>query len=227
VQRSAAESYGVRVKGQSQITECLTLSLDSEPIALNPSLPFRIIAAGLCFALAFLVSGTTAAQSGPAPSDRYRIDVKGPLGDFTVDCSDPCEVDERTSRPQPPPEVSIERSEETEGRRGRKSWTLKRDPTLSYAEEGIVCIGRCGSTSPSSKVMFGPLVSLQEGVTLRVRDGRARFVFHSIVEGEAGPMPRSSSSEFRIDRPRIELELYGHRVVVDRLAASELGERTR
>lgn len=181
----------------------------------------RTTAVGLSFAFALLVNGALTAQSPSAPSDRYRIEVKGPLGAFTVDCADPCEVDETTSRPRPPPEVSVQRSEETERRRGRKSWTLKRDPALSYAEEGIVCIGRCASTPPSSEVMVGPLVSLEEGVELRVRDGRARFVFHSVVEGDAGPFPRSSISEFRIDRPHIELELYGHRVVVNRLPDSE------
>lgn len=187
---------------------------------MNPGAPgllFRI------FALAvFLQAGDAVGEtSDSSVPHRYRIGVDGPLGVFAIDCIDPCEVKETRSRPQAPPEVFVERGEAPAGRPRRQRSTLKRDPALSYMEEGIVCIGNCAPASPASKVMIGPLASLEEGVALRVRDGRARFLFLSVIERDGVPAARRLVSEFRIDRPHIDVELHGHRVTVDRRSGSE------
>ncbi len=39
-------------------------------------------------------------------------------------------------------------------------------------------------------------------------------MFHSVIENEEGPVTRRRVSEFRIDRPLIELELSDHAVVI-------------
>ncbi len=154
------------------------------------------------------VDGVSAAGDEAA---RYDIEIRGPLGNFDFLCVDPCEFEETENLGNAGGGVALEQIDRDNP---RTDSLARRKSSRSYAEDNITCIGDCIQQGPTNQITIGAVHHLTEGVEVRIREGRARFVFHSVIENEEGPVTRRRVSEFRIDRPLIELELSDHAVLI-------------
>ena len=96
--------------------------------------------------------------------------------------------------------------------------------TRESATASVKCTGSCSSSSGSTSLTFKGTRQLSEGVAVTIRDGKAKFSFHQLVETNEGASTKVRIVEFRIDRPLIELELEDHDVVV--ATAMDESERT-
>jgi hypothetical protein len=149
--------------------------------------------------LSFLMSAVGAAPA--TVSATYQISVMGPAIELETSCQDPCQLDEHKVIGRAGGQLS---SEETIVRNGN-------DPL----EDGVKCKGDCsGSSKKATKMVFQPQRDLREGIEISIKEGGAHFIFYSVVETEEGPATRRQHSEFRIDRPLLEVELHDHAVVI-------------
>jgi hypothetical protein len=160
---------------------------------------------------------TTSVSAAGGELVRYDIEVRGPLGNYRFECTDPCEFDETEEVGNAGGGIAVD---QVDGTNIRTNSLARRKSSRSYAEDNITCIGDCVQQGPTNMITIGSVRHLTEGVEVRIREGRARFVFHSLIEEAEGPITRRRVSQFRIDRPLIELELSDHAVVIRQIEPS-------
>lgn len=173
---------------------------------------FRAASITLLAGLGVMLNAYAAAPADDVAS-RYHVLVDGPLGEFRFDCESPCEIDKTRRAGEASTHSRLEVARKPVVRMGSH---IPRDPDRSYLEDGVRCFGACDDRPAAAQVRIATAVALSEGVELRIRDDRARLVFHSIVEREDGPATRAQYSEFFLDRPTIRLEAFGHQITVER-----------
>jgi hypothetical protein len=139
---------------------------------------------------------------------KYQISVRGPLVELETTCIDPCQIDRHDVVGQSGGQVTRSGKSKNTG-----SGTERRGDREHF-EDGIKCKGDCNNSDAVMEIKFQAKRTLREGIEVTIKDGRAHFIFYSVVEAEDGPATRRQHSEFRIDRPIIEVELHGHDVIV-------------
>ena len=152
----------------------------------------------LLIAVSDLPSDETSADT----TRKYQISVKGPVAELETTCVDPCQVDLHDVVGQAGGQVT------------RSGKSKSAGSSREHFGDGIKCKGDCNNTDAVLEIKFQAKRTLREGVEVTIKDGRAHFIFYSVVETEDGPATRRQHSEFRIDRPVIEVELHGHDVIV-------------
>ena len=150
-----------------------------------------------------------------ATPEHYSISVSGPVAELEFSCGDPCEVDEQKIVGNiGGKSVRSETNEERGKDRVITGSRIKRTGDTHPSRDGIQCIGNCSNGRKSTHLTFEARHTLREGVKVNITDGHAHIVFYSVVETEKGPATLKQQSDFRIDRPLIELNLHGHEVEI-------------
>jgi hypothetical protein len=130
-------------------------------------------------------------------SSDYSISVKGPLATESFICNDPCRIDETLVIKQNSSDIAIGTNSKTE-----------------EVSKQVKCKGNCIKHDERMQVVLKTAPKLRRGLEITIVDGHAHFIFYSVAESENGPSTRRQHSEFRVDRPLIELELHDHDVVI-------------
>jgi len=145
----------------------------------------------------------------------YSISVSGPAAELEFSCGDPCELDEQeivgSSGGKLIRSESIEESKRDTVITGSR---IKRRGNIDPSRDGIQCIGNCSSGKKNTQLVFESRRTLREGIKVTITEGYARFVFYSVINTEKGQATLLQHSDFRIDRPLIELNLHGHEVEI-------------
>lgn len=156
--------------------------------------------------------------TGPAynlsEAPRYRVSVDGPLIEIEFTCNDPCTLDRTEVVGHAAPELEFQDGNVPGIRRAAHTGTHIIRERLGFAQGNVQCQGNCQEGGGTSRIRLGVGHRLEEGLEVRIRDSYADFVFATVVYTDDGPATLRHHSEFRIDRPLIELTLEGHKVVV-------------
>jgi len=139
----------------------------------------------------------------------YHVVVAGPDGSVDQRCADPC---------------LIERVAVVGTAGGTSNTEVATTRDRSNEERGAECSGNCGSSrSTELRINISPSRKLREGIEVRIEDGRAHVILYDVVETEGGRSTRRRHSEFEIDRPVIELDVYGNDLRIETTGLPDAG----
>jgi len=139
---------------------------------------------------------TSVALAAAASGLQYHVTLQGPDGALERQCGDPC---------------VIERVEVVGTSGGTTSTEIAGRRDRGPADRGERCEGDCDTArSTEFRITISPSRTLREGVEVRIEDGRAHIILYDVVDTDAGRSTRRRHSEFDIDRPLIELDIYGN-----------------
>lgn len=144
-------------------------------------------------------------------SSSYTISIDGPSVVTEFTCDDPCHVDQQEIVGHAGGEM---KDQEVTGKNTSPVTGSHLDSEKSRAEKGIRCTGDCGGGGKTTQFVFEHKRTLRQGYKLDIEDGSAHIIFYSVTDTEKGPATRLQHSQFRIDRPLIELNLHGHEVEI-------------
>ena len=144
-------------------------------------------------------------------SSSYTISIDGPSVVTEITCDDPCHVDQQEIVGHSGGEM---KEQEVTGKNALPVTGSHLDAAKNRAEKGIKCTGNCGKGGKTTQLVFEHKRTLRHGYKLDIEDGSAHIIFYSVTDTENGPATLLQHSQFRIDRPLIELNLHGHEVEI-------------
>ena len=153
----------------------------------------------------------TSAIAPVVASSSYTISIDGPSAVTEFMCDDPCHVDQQEIVGQ----AGGEMKEKEITKKSKSAVTGSHlNSERSLEAKGIKCTGDCGKGGKTSQMVFEHKRTLRQGFKLDIEDGAAHIIFYSVTDTENGPATLLQHSQFRIDRPLIELNLHGHEVEI-------------
>ena len=157
-------------------------------------------------------------------SSSYGIRVSGPIAELKFTCDDPCRLNEKEFVGSSGGTLSRSKVEVKDvlitGSR------IKRKGNTNLTMNGVQCMGNCPTGNRSTGLGFESRRNLYEGIKITISDSYAHFIFYSVVDTEKGKATRTQYSDFRIDRPLIQLELHGHSVEIQTMVKDSLMTNT-
>ena len=173
-------------------------------------------------ATVFILLCSASALSPVLAAPTYSITINGPVVVTEFTCDDPCHVDQQEIVGYSGGGMT---SIETTDKNPSPLTEGQLDTKRSHAERGIKCVGDCGLREENTLLIFEHKRKLRNGFKLDIEDESAHFIFYSVTDTENGPATLLQHSQFRIDRPLIELDLHGHAVEVRTiLNTQDIGE---
>ncbi len=143
----------------------------------------------------------------------YNVTINGPLVVTEFTCDDPCHVDQQEIVGYSGGGMISRETTATDKKRTPLTGSHL-DTGRSHAEMGVKCVGDCGTWEENTLIIFELKRTLRQGFKLDIEDESAHFIFYSVTDTEYGPATLLQHSQFRIDRPLIELDLHGHEVEI-------------
>lgn len=154
---------------------------------------------------------STSALSPVMAASTYSITINGPIVVTEFSCDDPCHIDQQEIIGYSGGRITTQVSTNKNGVPATGSHL---DIGRSHAGKGIKCVGNCDNKEENTLIIFEHKRTLRNGFKLDIKDRSAHFIFYSVIDTERGPATLLQQSQFRVDRPLIEVELHGHEVEI-------------